>query len=108
MGVEIPQDRGQVDNQKLCPVGVPGASQTDPALPLHHQSAGALDKGGEAADKDGGDLLQSWGVGEAFVPFILGVVPDGEKASEEIGRIRGIADGKRPCHRNTLNGTLPE
>jgi len=36
MGVEISQDRGQVSHQKLCLVGVSGASQTDPALPLCH------------------------------------------------------------------------
>ena len=57
MGVEIPQDRGQVGHQKLCPVGVSGASQTDPALPLYHQLAGTPDKGGETAGTDGGDLL---------------------------------------------------
>jgi hypothetical protein len=104
VGHGLSQDRGAVEDQDLCPSGVPASPQAHPKVSLYDEPAGTAGQGGEEADHSSGGLL--WGRSSGK-PLILGPEPSGRgMGSAQTTRFCGNPCRELPCCPYTLNGVL--
>ena len=102
LGAKIPEDRGRMDEEELCPVGVPQPSQDRPPLPSYHEPAGASHQGSGRGWWRSSAGPKPW---KSFlIPEVWGKEP--LRVSKTAHRIRGNTVVKAP-RRRTLNETLP-
>ena len=95
-------NQGQMDEEKLRPVGVPQPPQGHPSLPPYHEPAGATHQGTGRRWWRSSAGPKPW---KSFlIPGVWGEEPI--RVSKTAHRIRGNTVVKEP-RRRTLNGTLP-